>query len=128
MSINNFSNFLNSISSASLRVLDASISNSKYLALDLSKDNKANLGPPGQEVFFERIKNEVGDSVSEESIYWAVKMIFSQLVHFGVIFNTDVMKVRCNKDSPLSLNEIKTFIRHSVNAHLNYLKLNPKLI
>ncbi|RKE98017.1 peptidoglycan DD-metalloendopeptidase family protein [Ichthyenterobacterium magnum] len=41
MSINNFSNFLNSISSASLRVLDASISNSKYIALDLSKDNKA---------------------------------------------------------------------------------------
>ena len=41
MFINDFSNFLNGISSTSLRVLDASIPNSKYLALDLSKDNKA---------------------------------------------------------------------------------------
>ncbi|GAA3614178.1 peptidoglycan DD-metalloendopeptidase family protein [Flavivirga amylovorans] len=38
---NNFLDFLNSISSSPLRVLDRSIPNSKYIPLDLSESNKA---------------------------------------------------------------------------------------
>ena len=78
-------------------------------------------------MFFERIKKEVGDAVPEESIYWAVKMIFGQLVHFGVILNIDLMKIRCRQNYSMGPNMIENSIHHSVKSHLNYLKLNPKL-
>lgn len=85
-------------------------------------------GPPGQDVFLEKIKKDLGDNYAPESYRWAIKMIFSLLVHFGVVMNTSLMKKRCREDKDLAPESIENFIRHSVNAHLSYLKSNPDLL
>lgn len=84
-------------------------------------------GPPGQEVFLEKIKNDLDGDFSPEALRWAVKMIFSLLVHFGVVMNTTIMKEKCKDDEDFYPENFEKFLRHSVKAHLDYLKSNPKL-
>ncbi|MFT6602493.1 MAG: AcrR family transcriptional regulator, partial [Bacteriovoracaceae bacterium] len=45
-------------------------------------DCKGNMGPPGQAVFLQKIRQELGEEVSYEAIHWAMRMIFSNVIHF----------------------------------------------
>jgi AcrR family transcriptional regulator len=94
---------------------------------DICEDDNQQFGPPGQSVFLEKIKNDLGSNCAPMAQFWAVKMIFSQIVHFGVIMNTGMMKKKRKTDENLKPENIEIYLRHSVNAHLNYLKTNPKL-
>ncbi len=87
-----------------------------------SDDHQEKFGPPGQEVFLEKIKNDLNGEGDKMSHQWAMKMIFSLLVHFGVILNTTMMKKKCEYDKELKPEMLKEAIRHSVRAHLDYLK------
>lgn len=85
------------------------------------------IGPPGSEVFFEKIEQDVGIDVSTAGKDWAVRMIFSLLVHQGILMNTEVMKKKCRKDSVQKKKATRQYLVHSVNAHLQYLRNNPEL-
>ncbi len=95
------------------------------LELDIEKNNR--FGPPGNEIFLQKINLDVGSNVSEESKYWAMKAIFSLIVHFGIVMNTKVMKQRCSTDEHLSPENMSKSIYHAAQSHLNYIKENPNL-
>lgn len=84
-------------------------------------------GPPGQEIFLEKISHDLSDDVPEESKVWGMKMIFSLLFHFGVVLNTEMMKRKCEIDDQYKPQEMEKAVRHAVRSHLAYLKSNPKL-
>ena len=85
------------------------------------------LGPPGQEAFLKKIKDDLGEEISENGQKWAMKMIFSVLVHFGVMMNTSVMKEKCQTQDDYKLEAIEKSIYHMVLSHLAYLRNNPTL-
>lgn len=45
------------------------------------------LGPPGGTVIVEAILKEVGTNVSEEDLHWALKCLFSHVVHTSLMYN-----------------------------------------
>lgn len=81
-------------------------------------------GPPGQVTFFQKIEGDLKIDLSEDSKLWATKMIFSLLFHFGVMLNTKMMKARCESEDHLKPERMEASLRHSVKAHLEYLKKN----
>lgn len=80
-------------------------------------------GPPGHKAFLQRIQLDLKNEVSEESAYWAMKMIFSLLVHFGVVLNTTIMQQKQEEDPSLSCEAIEEMLVQSTRAHLNHLKV-----
>ena len=51
-------------------------------------------GPPGGKVIADAIMNEVGKKVSEEDMHWALKCLFSHVVHTSIMYNC------CFKNNP----------------------------
>lgn len=45
------------------------------------------LGPPGGKVIVEAILKEVGNTVSEEDQHWALKCLFSHVIHSSLMYN-----------------------------------------
>lgn len=45
------------------------------------------LGPPGGKVIVEAILKEVGTNVSEEDLHWALKCLFSHVIHTSLMYN-----------------------------------------
>jgi len=90
----------------------------------LNAEDDEHFGPPGQNVFFEMIEKDTKKEIAIESKKWATKMIFSLLLHFGVILNTEFMKKKCKTAKEMSPKEVEKSLIHSVRAHLNYLKTN----
>lgn len=82
---------------------------------------KGDFGPPGGEWFFKLITQEVGEKVPSEARRWAVKSIFSQLLHWTMVINTK----HCSelyKDHPDFQPEAKRkFLSHCVQSALNYI-------
>ncbi|MGH1469114.1 MAG: TetR/AcrR family transcriptional regulator [Bdellovibrionales bacterium] len=84
------------------------------------------LGPPGEKVFFEKIQNDLGEQMPIEGQMWATKMIFSILVHMGVVVNTKFMKEKAKVSKEDSPEKFEKMVALSVKAHLNYLKESPE--
>lgn len=84
-------------------------------------------GPPGEKVFLEKIRHDLGEEISKEGQDWAVTMIFSLLVHFAVVSQTEVMKRKCQKRKELRPENLEASLAMSVHAHLDYLNNNPNL-
>ncbi|MCJ8276815.1 MAG: hypothetical protein HRT44_09165, partial [Bdellovibrionales bacterium] len=75
--------------------------------------------------FATAVMNDVKVELPLESIKWAVKSIFSLVVHVGVIMGTSFIKNK--NDDEFSSENMENMLRHSVRAHLQYLEGNPKL-
>ncbi len=45
------------------------------------------IGPPGGKVIVEAILKEVGGNVSEEDQHWALKCLFSHVIHSSIMYN-----------------------------------------
>lgn len=88
-------------------------------------DCKGNMGPPGQEVFLKKIRQELGDEIPYEAIHWAVKMIFSDIIHFSIMMNAPMMKKKLLCDPGFSPVEKKKSIYNLVEAMLSFIKANP---
>ena len=84
-------------------------------------DDGDRIGPPGEHIFLEKIKQDLGDHFTNEGGRWATKMIFSLLVHFSVIMNTTVAKSNKKNKKEFHPDKMREALRHSVRAHLNYL-------
>ncbi len=94
---------------------------------DISEEKAERFGPPGHEYFIEKINSEVDSEVSEESKYWAMKMSFSLIVHFGIILNTTLMKKKCQTQKDLTPEYMEKSLKMAVESHLDYIKRNPNL-
>lgn len=93
---------------------------------ELWKCSGERFGPPGQDAFIQSIQKDLGKDIPLEGCFWATKMIFSLIVHNGVVMNTSIMKAKCQVEPHLSKQEIENSIVHSVKAHLEYLKNNSQ--
>lgn len=45
------------------------------------------MGPPGAKVIVESILKEVDNKLSQEDLHWALKTLFSHIVHTSIMFN-----------------------------------------
>ena len=45
------------------------------------------IGPPGAKVIVEAILKEVGDQLTDEDLHWAVKSLFSHVIHNSLMYN-----------------------------------------
>ncbi|MEZ4816303.1 MAG: TetR/AcrR family transcriptional regulator [Bdellovibrionota bacterium] len=88
---------------------------------------KERIGPPGEDTFLHKIKSDLGSDIPIEGQKWAVRMIFSLIVHFGVIMNTPAMRERCKNEPSLKPKILEDSLAHSVKAHLDYLKKHAAL-
>jgi AcrR family transcriptional regulator len=86
------------------------------------QDNDPNWGPPGGQALFKVITRDIGEEVPEEARYWAMRMIFSEIVHFGLVMSTSYMKTKCESVPFLSPENKKRDIQFLVEAILNYAK------
>jgi AcrR family transcriptional regulator len=82
-----------------------------------------NFGPPGSEAFLKVITRDVED-IPFWGRHWAMRMIFGNIVHFGVSMNTSFMKEKCAQHPYLGPDEKKKSLYQLVEAILNYLKEN----
>jgi AcrR family transcriptional regulator len=57
-----------------------------------SKDEES-FGPPGGMVFAQAIANQLGRIPKEEDIFWAVKTIFSNIVHVALMYANHISKL-----------------------------------
>lgn len=92
---------------------------------DAFHDCKGNMGPPGHEYFVKKIRQDVGEDVPYEGIHWAMRMIFADIVHFGVMENAPMMKEKIKSQKFFQPEEKKKSIYNLVEAMLDFLKKNP---
>lgn len=92
---------------------------------DAFNDCKGNMGPPGHEFFVKKIRQDVGDEVPYGAIHWAMRMIFADIVHFGVMMNAPMMKEKIKDQPNFQPEEKKKSIYNLVEAMLDFIKANP---
>jgi AcrR family transcriptional regulator len=122
LAVNTFCLFVNE--DVALKNIFKMIISDSFTPSEVNAEEELCDGPPGEEVFLEKLKNDIATDCPLEAQKWAVKMIFSLLVHFGVMVNTTAMKEKCKNDDSMSIENIEKSISHSVQAHLQYLKSN----
>ncbi len=63
----------------------------KMMLSDMSMDEKhlpqEDFGPPGSRAFATAIVKELNLPITEAEMFWAVKMIFSSIVHFALMYS-----------------------------------------
>ncbi|MCP4912254.1 MAG: TetR/AcrR family transcriptional regulator [Oligoflexia bacterium] len=88
-------------------------------------NDKPEMGPPGGEFLLEVITRDVGEQIPFEARFWAMRMIFSNLIHMGIMMSTSYV---CSHKAHLPLmckeHQIKDF-DHMVDALLGYIRNNP---
>lgn len=94
---------------------------------DLKIDEEERLGPPGQDVFLEKINKDLGPGYSLKDQRWAMSMIFSQIVHTAILMNTALLKDRANVEEELQPEYLEACIFHSATAQVEYLRSKRKL-
>lgn len=94
---------------------------------EAQSENVERFGPPGQDIFLKKISADLADyKVSEDSKYWAMRMIFSLIIHHSVMMNTPILKLKCEKNDEFSPEKVSKEIFHSVHAHLDYIKTQTR--
>lgn len=106
--LNTFKMFLN----------DFSIEAGEPLSFEAEED----FGPPGSKTFLQLIERELSEDVTSEQKDWLVKMIFSIIVHHGVIMSTTMMKEKAKSHCELSIESLEEALRHAVRSFFAYVK------
>lgn len=89
-------------------------------------NEKEEVGPPGGKYILEKITQEVGSEASEEGRIWAVKNIFSVVVHWALIMSTEQCR-KIHEDHPdFKTENIRKFLSDNVRSTLEFLKNNPR--
>ncbi len=91
---------------------------------DMTKNEP--LGPPGGKAILEVITREVGEGVSQEKRDWAMRMIFSNIIHTAIIMGSTYFKRGCC-DNPLMQDpEVKKEeFRELARALVDRIQKNP---
>lgn len=93
---------------------------------EIFHDCKGNMGPPGHEIFVKKIRQEVGEEIPYEAIHWAMRMIFGDIVHFGIMLNSPMMKEKIKGQKNFHPEEMNKSIYNLVDAMLSFIKGNPE--
>lgn len=88
----------------------------------LDKGEGEIFGPPGAKYMLPLIQKDVGNNVDFEQCHWAMRMIFSVLVHFGVLMGTSFIKANCDRMPFMSSDQKQKDIYQLVDAILGHLK------
>lgn len=76
-------------------------------------------GPPGGRVLAEAIVSELRKDVAEADMYWAVKMIFSNVVHMALMFSNHFSKLPESEIPYHNRETLEKDIRRLVRVVLN---------
>ncbi|MDC1175029.1 TetR/AcrR family transcriptional regulator [Bacteriovoracaceae bacterium] len=83
-------------------------------------------GPPGGRYLLEVISRDVGEDIPYEARFWAMRMIFSNIFHHGIIISTSyVCSMKAKAPNFTRENQERDF-EYMVTALLTYLKENPQ--
>lgn len=96
----------------------------EHLAPDhdgLSNENEP-FGPPGGQVLLQVITNEVGEQVPLEDREWAMRMIFSNIFHKAVMFNTKYLKKKCSGEDWMKPEVVERNLKMLGAALVNHIK------
>jgi hypothetical protein len=88
----------------------------------LSLDKRPRLGPPGQDVFLNKLRLESPKTVSDDMLETCVNMIFSILCHLSLLMNTQLVKSHYKEKDEFKVDKVKKEVLWSVRAHLAALK------
>lgn len=91
-----------------------------------SENGGGDFGPPGQDAFMSVITKDVGEDIPFKARHWAIRMIFSNIVHFAVAMSSPLMQMKADQVEYLSPEEKKKSTYHLVEAMLDYIKKNPE--
>jgi AcrR family transcriptional regulator len=84
------------------------------------------MGPPGHKAFMRKITQTVGESVPLEARDWAVRMIFSNIVHLGLCSCTPTMKEKCKTQPHLTPEHIKKALCMHTRAIISFIENRPQ--
>jgi AcrR family transcriptional regulator len=82
------------------------------------------IGPPGSEIFLEKITQEVGEEVDFELRHWAMRSIFAHIVHFAVCRSSGLLGVRADQIPHFSLEAYQSSVQHLIAAIVTHLQSN----
>lgn len=71
-------------------------------------------GPPGAEFFALKLREELGDSVNEADIHWAIMAIFGAFFHWATLCSTAKFDLMMSKKDGISFEDIKIHLRRTV--------------
>lgn len=92
---------------------------------DLICKDEDEMGPPGHQAFMLKITQSVGDDIPKEAREWAVRMIFSNIVHLGLCSCTATMKEKAQNHEKLCPHNIDASLRIHTRAIVEFIKTNP---
>ena len=92
---------------------------------DMLCEEDGEMGPPGHKAFLKKITQLVGEEIPLEARDWAVKMIFSNIVHLGLCACTETMKEKCETQPRVSPDNIQLSLKIHTTAIISYIKENP---
>ncbi|MCB0361573.1 MAG: TetR/AcrR family transcriptional regulator [Bdellovibrionales bacterium] len=85
-------------------------------------DNPQKIGPPGGEILFAIIDQEVGDQVAKSLKVWAVRVLFSTMIHWALMHSTGHFR-KCSQNNPdLSLENTRELLRLASRSTLSFIK------
>lgn len=79
-------------------------------------------GPPGKEAFLKHISNEVDPSVSEEKKHWAMRVLFTTMVHCAIMLQSPAFSSKRQEVPYFRDDQMSESIRDHVRAILQSLK------
>lgn len=80
------------------------------------------MGPPGHKAIMKKITQTVGEEIPEESRRWAMRMIFSNIVHLGLCSCTPTMKEKQKSQPELSPENIEQALRLHTKAIISFIQ------
>jgi AcrR family transcriptional regulator len=93
---------------------------------EVFNDPNEEFGPPGKDAFIKVIRRDLGEDIPFDGLHWAMRMIFSDIVHFSISMSSPIMQAQCCNNKRFSEDERKRSVYFLVEAILDYLKRNPK--
>ena len=90
------------------------------------KQSNTSFGPPGQEPFLKLLDKELPAEVPLEAKLWAVRTIFSNIVHNSMVMNTHLCKEMISSQPFMQEEFLKIAIIAHAQALTDYIAKNPR--
>ena len=85
-------------------------------------NDQEDCGPPGAQYVISLLDKELGDSVSIEAKKWAMKNIFTGVLHWALIFGNSNCREIHKDDPDFQEDSVKDFLKHMTRSTLQYAK------
>ncbi len=91
---------------------------------DFQQTSENNFGPPGGQAIYLKLKAELPSNTPETALIWAVRGIFTYVVHWALMMTTSYCKEMKKNDPSFSPEGKKKSIELQVQAMINFIKTN----